>query len=154
MRSRWKLLANRTVQASAKGRSYGFACPTEVVSVHSEVLKARGSMKSKLVQSSLFFVVLAAAVPAPAQQNRSNPRLYPVRLCHHFSALVELWSPSERPGPNQPAHNIPRASARPTRIPPPRVTQRPGSSELFGPSSALHWNWTLTGIGADGVATT
>ena len=81
-------------------------------------------MKCKLVSVLfLFFVALASAVPAPAQQASSKPTVIPPVSYDVSPPLVDLIASAPPKAPTG-QRNIPlRQPARPTPAPPTSVTQ-------------------------------
>src|SRR6266849_6193958 len=110
-------------------------------------------MKSKLVSVfPLFFVVLASAVPAPAQQTGSNPTVIPPVSYDISPPLVDLVASAPPKAPTS-RHNIPlRQLARPTLAPPASVTQDQALQQLSLPLVSTSPGLDFDGIGADGVA--
>src|SRR6266550_3851235 len=109
-------------------------------------------MKSKLVSIlPLFFVVLASAVPAPAQQTGSNPTVIPPVSYDISPPLVDLVA-SAPPNALTSPRNIPlRQLARPTPAPPTSVTQDQALQQLSLPLVSATPGLDFDGIGADGV---
>src|SRR6266403_1672610 len=110
-------------------------------------------MKSKLVSVlPLFFVVLATAVPAPAQQTGSNPTVIPPVSYDISPPLVDLVASAPPKAPTS-RRNIPlRQLARPTPTPPASVTQDQALQQLSLPLVSTSPGLDFDGIGADGVA--
>src|SRR6266852_2361936 len=110
-------------------------------------------MKSKLVSVfPLFFVVLASAVPAPAQQTGSNPTVIPPVSYDISPPLVDLVASAPPKAPTS-RHNIPlRQLARPTLAPPASVIQDQALQQLSLPLVSTSPGLDFDGIGADGVA--
>ncbi len=110
-------------------------------------------MKSKLVSVfPLFFVVLASAVPAPAQQTGSNPTVIPPVSYDISPPLVDLVASAPPRAPTS-QRNIPlRQPARPTPAPPASVTQDQALQQLSLPLVSTSPGLDFDGIGADGVA--
>jgi len=110
-------------------------------------------MKSKLVSVlPLFFVVLASAVPAPAQQTGSNPTVIPPVSYDISPPLVDLVASAPPKAPTS-RRNIPlRQLARPTLAPPASVTQDQVLQQLSLPLVSTSPGLDFDGIGADGVA--
>src|SRR5467141_2003129 len=110
-------------------------------------------MKSKLVNVlPLFFVVLASAVPAPAQQTSSNPTVIPPVSYDTSPPLVDLVASAPPKAPTS-QRNIPlRQPARPTPAPAASVTQDQALQQLSLPLVSTSPGLDFDGIGADGVA--
>src|SRR5437879_2528107 len=110
-------------------------------------------MKSKLVSVlPLFFLVLASAVPAPAQQTGSNPTVIPPVSYDISPPLVDLVASAPPKAPTS-RRNIPlRQLARPTPTPPASVTQDQALQQLSLPLVSTSPGLDFDGIGADGVA--
>src|SRR5882762_1347706 len=111
-------------------------------------------MKSKLVNVlPLFFVVLASAVPAPAQQTSSNPTVIAPVSYDISPPLVDLVASAPPKAPTS-RRNIPlRQLARPTLAPPAAsVTQDQALQQLSLPLVSTSPGLDFDGIGADGVA--
>src|SRR6266446_9148656 len=110
-------------------------------------------MKSKFVRVlPLFFVVLASAVPAPAQQTSSNPTVIPPVSYDISPPLVDLVASAPPKAPTS-RRNIPlRQLARPTPTPPASVTQDQALQQLSLPLVSTSPGLDFDGIGADGVA--
>src|SRR5882757_5204956 len=110
-------------------------------------------MKSKLVSVlPLFFVVLASAVPAPAQQTGSNPTVIPPVSYDISPPLVDLVASAPPKAPTS-RRNIPlRQLARPTLAPPASVTQDQVLQQLSLPLVSTSPGLDFDGTGADGVA--
>src|SRR5882757_4784042 len=110
-------------------------------------------MKSKLVSVlPLFFVVLASAVPAPAQQTGSNPTVIPPVSYDISPPLVDLVASAPPKAPTS-RRNIPlRQLARPTLAPPASVTQDQVLQQLSLPLVSTSPGMDFDGTGADGVA--
>ena len=110
-------------------------------------------MKSKLVNVlPLFFVVLASAVPAPAQQTSSNPTVIPPVSYDISPPLVDLVASAPPKAPTS-QRNIPlRQPARPTPAPSASVTQDQALQQLSLPLVSTSPGLDFDGIGADGVA--
>ena len=90
-------------------------------------------MKSKFVRVlPLFFVVLASAVPAPAQQTSSNPTVIPPVSYDISPPLVDLVA-SAPPKAATSQRNIPLRRPRPTVAPPASVTQDSALQQLSLP---------------------
>ena len=109
-------------------------------------------MKSKFVRVlPLFFVVLASAVPAPAQQTSSNPTVIPPVSYDISPPLVDLVA-SAPPKAATSQRNIPLRRPRPTVAPPASVTQDSALQQLSLPLVSTSPGLDFDGIGADGVA--
>src|SRR5467141_1313807 len=110
-------------------------------------------MKSKLVNVlPLFFVVLASAVPAPAQQTSSNPTVIPPVSYDTSPPLVDLVASAPPKAPTS-QRNIPlRQPARPTPAPAASVTQDQALQQLSLPLVSTSPGLDFDGIGADRVA--
>src|SRR5882762_8908279 len=110
-------------------------------------------MKSKLVNVlPLFFVVLASAVPAPAQQTSSNPTVIPPVSYDISPPLVDLVASAPPKAPTS-QRNIPlRQPARPTPAPSASVTQDQALQQLSLPLVSTSPGLDFDGMGADGVA--
>jgi len=109
-------------------------------------------MKSKFVRVlPLFFVVLASAVPAPAQQTSSNPTVIPPVSYDISPPLVDLVA-SAPPKAATSRRNIPLRRPRPTVAPPASVTQDSALQQLSLPLVSTSPGLDFDGIGADGVA--
>jgi Bacterial Ig-like domain (group 3) len=110
-------------------------------------------MKSKLVSVlPLFFVVLASAVPAPAQQSSSIPTVIPPVSYDISPPLVDLVA-SAPPKATTSQRNIPlRQPPRPIPAPPASVTQDQALQQLSLPLVSTSPGLAFDGIGADGVA--
>ena len=109
-------------------------------------------MKSKLVRVlPLFFVVLASAVPAAAQQTSSNPTVIPPVSYDISPPLVDLVA-SAPPKAATSQRNIPLRQPRPTVAPPASVTQDSALQQLSLPLVSTSPGLDFDGIGADGVA--
>jgi len=110
-------------------------------------------MKSKLVSVlSLFFVVLASAVPAPAQQASSNPTVIPPVSYDISPPLVDLVASSPPMAPTS-QRNIPlRQPARPTAAPLASVTPDQALQQLSLPLVNTTAGLDFDGIGAAGSA--
>ncbi len=110
-------------------------------------------MKGKLVSVlPLFFVVLASAVPAPAQQTGSNPTVIPPVSYDISPPLVDLVASAPPKAPTS-QRNIPlRQLARPTPAPPASVIQDQALQQLSLPLVSTSPGLDFDGIGADGVA--
>src|SRR5258707_7509952 len=107
-------------------------------------------MKSKLVNVlPLFFVVLASAVPAPAQQASSKPTVIPPVSYDISPPLVDLVA-SAPPEARTGQRNIPlRWPARPAPAPPTSVTQDQALQQLSLPLVSATPGLDFDGIGAD-----
>src|SRR5437773_3284451 len=110
-------------------------------------------MKCKLVSVLfLFFVALASAVPAPAQQTSSNPTVIPPVSYDISPPLVDLVASAPPKAPTS-QRNIPlRQLARPTPAPPASVIQDQALQQLSLPLVSTSPGLDFDGIGADGVA--
>ena len=110
-------------------------------------------MKCKLVSVLfLFFVALASAVPAPAQQTSSNPTVIPPVSYDISPPLVDLVASAPPKAPTG-HRNIPlRQPARPTPAPPASVTLDQALQQLSLPLVSTSPGLDFDGIGADGVA--
>src|SRR6266513_2047911 len=110
-------------------------------------------MKGKLVSVlPLFVVVLASAVPAPAQQTGSNPTVIPPVSYDISPPLVDLVASAPPKAPTS-QRNIPlRQLARPTPAPPASVIQDQALQQLSLPLVSTSPGLDFDGIGADGVA--
>jgi hypothetical protein len=110
-------------------------------------------MKSKFVRVlPLFFVVLASAVPAPAQQTSSNPTVIPPVSYDISPPLVDLVASAPPKAPTS-QRNIPlRQPARPIPAAPASVTQDQALQQLSLPLVSTSPGLNFDGIGADGVA--
>ena len=109
-------------------------------------------MKSKLVSVlSLFFVALASAVPAPAQQANSIPIVIPPVNYDISPPLVDLVASTPPKTPtgqgNIPLHQM----ARPSPPPLASVTQDQALQQLSLPLVSTTAGLNFDGIGADGV---
>jgi hypothetical protein len=109
-------------------------------------------MKSKLVSVlPLFFLVLALAVPAPAQQTSSNPTVIPPVSYDISPPLVDLVASAPPKAPTS-QRNIPlRQPTRPTPAPPASVTQDQALQQLSLPFVSTSPGLDFDGIGVDGV---
>src|SRR5467141_854501 len=110
-------------------------------------------MKSKLVNVlPLFFVVLASAVPAPAQQTSSNPTVIPPVSYDISPPLVDLVASAPPKAPTS-QRVIPLLQpARRTPALPASVTQDQALQQLSLPLVSTTPGLDFDGIGADGVA--
>src|SRR5204863_607864 len=111
-------------------------------------------MKCKLVSVLfLFFVALASAVPAPAQQGSSKPTVIPPVSYDISPPLVDLVASAPPEAPTG-QRNIPlRRPARPAPAPPTSVTQDQALQQLSLPLVSATPGLDFDGIGADGVKT-
>jgi hypothetical protein len=109
-------------------------------------------MKSKLVSIlSLFFVALASAVPAPAQQANSTPKVIPPVSYDISPPLVDLVA-SAPPKASAGQREIQiRQPARPTLAPFASITQDVALQQLSLPLVSTAAGLNFDGIGADGV---
>src|SRR5437588_8069257 len=109
-------------------------------------------MKCKLVSVLfLFFVALASAVPAPAQQASSKPTVIPPVSYDVSPPLVDLIASAPPKAPTG-QRNIPlRQPARPTPAPPTSVTQDQALQQLSLPLVSTTPGLDFDGIGADRV---
>ncbi|HEX8880171.1 MAG TPA: Ig-like domain repeat protein [Candidatus Acidoferrum sp.] len=109
-------------------------------------------MKCKLVSVLfLFFVALASAVPAPAQQASSKPTVIPPVSYDISPPLVDLVASAPPKAPNG-QRSIPlRQPARPVPAPPTSVTQDQALQQLSLPLVSATPELDFDGIGADAV---
>src|ERR1700738_3753508 len=109
-------------------------------------------MKSKLARFlPLFFVVLALAVPAAAQQTSSNPTVIPPVSYDISPPLVDLVASAPPKAPSS-QRSIPlRQPTRPTPAPPVSITQDQALQQLSLPLVSTSPGLDFDGIGVDGV---
>jgi len=110
-------------------------------------------MKSRLVSVlPLFFVALASAVPAPAQQTSSTPKVIPPVSYDISPSLVDLVASAPPKAPTS-QRVIPLLQpARRTPALPASVTQDQALQQLSLPLVSTTPGLDFDGIGADGVA--